>query len=78
MQQMVLYSSIWPATGEACKRENIKCGREIGTTIRQIWLTVVETGSWTTRRPSTMPSSLLETALWYCAGKDDKTFLLKN
>ena len=41
----VLYSPVYPAAGEACTRENIIRRREIGTTIRHIWLVVVTTFS---------------------------------
>ena len=63
---------------EACKRENIIQRREIGTTIRQIWLVVVTTFSKKTRRPSTMPNELVATARRYCAGKDDTSFFAKG
>ena len=74
----VLYSPISPAAGEVCKRENIIRRREIGTTIRQIWLLAVTTFSKKTRRPPTMPNELVATARRYCAGNENEAFFAKG
>ena len=73
----VLYFPICPVAGKACKREKIN-QREIGTTIRQIWLAVVTTFSKKRRGPSTMHNESVATSRRYCAGNDDKAFFVKG